>query len=417
MQIAVDLHSHSGYSGGVGKINLNDIAEIMALKGIDVFGTGDCLHPGWNRQLREKLIETACGIYKLPNFVNAGFVLQNEMVLTAPLLPLSRTRKSVHMVFLYPDFRATDAVTRLLETYKVKNTIGRPFVKLGSPSEVSTFLENVMETAPETLAFPAHAMTPDGIYGSHNPVTYLEEFFGNFAGKIRLIETGLSADPEMLDRIPECRSLNFISNSDCHSAALNRIGREFTLLNVEVPDFPGIRSALTGAGIAATYEFNPREGKYFATGHRKGKEGHSHASYRVEPGTLASRQCPVCCKPLTVGVMDRVLELAHTQHLPENIEIPVRKFHHLVPLVEVIAAGLGQKSVSGKRVLSLYRTAIQAFGNEVTLWQFPASELMNRLQGLPEPVLACILAVQAGYFTFDPPGYDGEYGKLKIHAG
>ena len=416
MKISIDLHSHSGYSGGVGKINLNDIAGIMALKGIDVFGTGDCLHPGWNRRLREKLVETATGIYKLPDFANASFVLQNEMVLTAPLLPTSQTRKSVHMVFLYPDFHATDAMARLLETYKVKNTIGRPFVKLASPADVSRFLENVMEAAPGTLAFPAHAMTPDGVYGSHNPITYLEEFFGDFAKKIRLIETGLSADPEMLDRIPECRSLNFISNSDCHSAALNRIGREFTLLDLEDLDFPHIISALTGTGIAATYEFNPREGKYFGTGHRKGKEGHSHENYRVDPGTFTPEKCPVCGKSLTIGVMDRVLELARTQDVPDSNKVPVREFHHLVPLVEVIAAALGRKSVSGKHVLKLYRTAIEAFGNETALWQFLPSELMNHLQNLPEPVLACILAVQAGHFTFDPPGYDGEYGKLKIQV-
>ncbi len=415
MQISVDLHSHSGYSGGVGKINLEDIAETMRLKGIAVFGTGDCLHPGWNRHLRETLMEKTTGIYELPNFPGKGFVLQNEMVLTAPLLPGARTRKSVHMVFLYPSFRATDAVIELLDNYGAKNTIGRPFVKLESPVEVSRFLENVMDAAPGTIAFPAHVMTPDGIYGSNNPITYMEEFFGDFAGKIKLIETGLSADPEMLDRIPECRSMNFISNSDCHSAALNRIGRELTLLEVKTRDFFGICTALTGKrGIQATYEFNPREGKYFGTGHRKGKEGHSHESYHVKCGTDVPKHCPVCGKPLTIGVMDRVLELAHTQSFSEKYEVPIRNFHHLVPLVEVIAAGLGQRSVTGKRVLSLYKMAISQCGNEVALWEFPASELIERLQSLPEQVVACILAVQSGHFTFNPPGYDGEYGKLKI---
>ncbi|NOY22381.1 MAG: hypothetical protein GXO70_02560 [Acidobacteria bacterium] len=416
MQIAVDLHSHSGYSGGVGKINLNAVATTMALKGIDVFGTGDCLHPAWNAQLREQLQETAKGIYQLPIHPHARFILQNEIVLTAPLLPSSRTRKSVHVVFLYPDFHTTDAVTCLLKKYKAKNTIGRPFVKLGSPVEVSRFLENVIDAAPDVLAFPAHAMTPDGIYGSHNPITYMEEFFGDFTNHIRLIETGLSADPEMLDRIPECRSLNFISNSDCHSAALNRIGREFTLLNVKSMDFSGIRNALTERdSILRTYEFNPREGKYFGTGHRKGKVGHTHDGIFIEPGT-GNGLCPICGKPLTIGVMDRVLELVRTQKRPVNKHLSVRQFQHLIPLVEVIAVGLGQKSVSGKRVLKLYQTAIEACENEIALWQFPASELMSRLKDLPEPVVACILAVQANRFTFDPPGYDGEYGQLKIQV-
>ncbi|RLE17632.1 MAG: hypothetical protein DRJ08_04360 [Acidobacteria bacterium] len=413
MKIAVDLHSHSGYSGGVGKIRLSDIAETMRLKGINVFGTGDCLHPAWNAKLKEKLKETDNGIYRLSGFPGAGFILQNEMVLTAALFPSSKTRKSVHMVFLYPNFHATEIVSQLLEKYGVKNTIGRPFVKLESPSAVSEFLQNIMEAAPGTLAFPAHAMTPDGIYGSHNPVTYLEEFFGDYAKQIRLIETGLSADPEMLDRIPECRTLNFISNSDCHSAALNRIGREFTVLNVDTPDYSGIRKALTETGITATFEFNPREGKFFATGHRKGKEGHSQKSFRLEKGEIPSR-CPVCGKALTIGVADRVNQLAESQKKQIALKSPHRNFYHLIPLVEVIAAGLGQKSVSGKKVLSLYRICVQECGNEVSLWQMKSPELAERLWKIPESVLAAILSVHEGKFTFDPPGYDGEYGKLKI---
>ena len=44
MHLSVDLHSHSGHAGGVGNIRLEDIARAMRKKGIDVFGTGDCLH-------------------------------------------------------------------------------------------------------------------------------------------------------------------------------------------------------------------------------------------------------------------------------------------------------------------------------------------------------------------------------------
>ncbi len=415
MKIAVDLHSHSGYSGGVGLIRLEDIATTMLLKGIRVFGTGDCLHPAWNARLREKLRESADGIYRLPGHRNAAFILQNEMVITAPLMPGLKSRKSVHMVFLYPNFTATDKIRKLLKTYNVKNTIGRPFVKLSSPDDVSHFLENVIDSAPGTLAFPAHAMTPDGIYGSNNPIVFMEEFFGAFSKKIKLIETGLSADPDMLDRIPECRTLNFISNSDCHSAALNRIGREFTILNIRAMNFNEIRRALTEPdGISGTCEFNPREGKYFGTGHRRGKVGHAHRGILVKPGNGTTR-CPICGKPLTIGVMDRVLKLEQQQ---ERLKTSTKKrtFQHLIPLVEVIAAGLGQKSVSGKRVISLYRFAIEQCGDEISLWQLSPKELAGRLKQLPEPVLAAILAVREGKFTFEPPGYDGEYGTLKIQT-
>ena len=55
MQLCVDLHSHSGYAGGVGDIQLNDIVNTMSYKGIDVFGTGDCLYPKRTHELYQEL--------------------------------------------------------------------------------------------------------------------------------------------------------------------------------------------------------------------------------------------------------------------------------------------------------------------------------------------------------------------------
>ncbi len=409
MLLALDLHSHSGYSGGVGKISLNKIRESMKKKGIDIFGTGDCLHPFWLNKLRESLIEVKEGIFALSLKDDRYFMLQTEVVLTAPIT--KNRRKSVHTVLLFPSFETAEKVINLFRNYGVKNTIGRPFITFNSIDEVSDFLFTLKAIDELITIFPAHIMTPDGIFGSNNPITYLEDFFGEFAPNIKLLETGLSADPEMLEKIPQCRERNYISNSDCHSHAIHRIGREFTLVEVEELTYPAVVNALEGNGIVSTYEFNPREGKFYASGHRKGKYNHPEHFYSED---INNTICPHCNKPFTKGVKHRIEELSKNQ----NLNIPFkkeRKFKRIIPLIEVIAYGLNIKTLTSKRVIGIYDKIVAVIGSEVELWLKPIEIIEKELANiLEENLLKAILAVHKGDFTFDPPGFDGEYGKLKI---
>ena len=409
MLLALDLHSHSGYSGGVGKISLNKIRESMKKKGIDIFGTGDCLHPFWLNKLRESLIEVKEGIFALSLKDDRYFMLQTEVVLTAPIT--KNRRKSVHTVLLFPSFETAEKVINLFRNYGVKNTIGRPFITFNSIDEVSDFLFTLKAIDELITIFPAHIMTPDGIFGSNNPITYLEDFFGEFAPNIKLLETGLSADPEMLEKIPQCRERNYISNSDCHSHAIHRIGREFTLVEVEELTYPAVVNALEGNGIVSTYEFNPREGKFYASGHRKGKYNHPEHFYSED---INNTICPHCNKPFTKGVKHRIEELSKNQ----NLNIPFkkeRKFKRIIPLIEVIAYGLNIKTLTSKRVIGIYDKIVAIIGSEVELWLKPIEIIEKELANiLEENLLKAILAVHKGDFTFDPPGFDGEYGKLKI---
>lgn len=407
--LALDLHSHSGYSGGVGKISLNKIRESMKKKGIDIFGTGDCLHPFWLNKLRESLIEVKEGIFALSLKDDRYFMLQTEVVLTAPIT--KNRRKSVHTVLLFPSFETAEKVINLFRNYGVKNTIGRPFITFNSIDEVSDFLFTLKAIDELITIFPAHIMTPDGIFGSNNPITYLEDFFGEFAPNIKLLETGLSADPEMLEKIPQCRERNYISNSDCHSHAIHRIGREFTLVEVEELTYPAVVNALEGNGIVSTYEFNPREGKFYASGHRKGKYNHPEHFYSED---INNTICPHCNKPFTKGVKHRIEELSKNQKL--NIPFKKeRKFKRIIPLIEVIAYGLNIKTLTSKRVIGIYDKIVAVIGSEVELWLKPIEIIEKELANiLEENLLKAILAVHKGDFTFDPPGFDGEYGKLKI---
>ena len=84
MTLTLDLHSHSGYSGGVGQISLEAVAKAMILKGIDVFGTGDALHLAWHQHLKDVLVEKNLGLYQLPAFPKKYFILQTEIIASFP---------------------------------------------------------------------------------------------------------------------------------------------------------------------------------------------------------------------------------------------------------------------------------------------------------------------------------------------
>lgn len=422
MRYVVDLHSHSGYAGGVGDISLETVAVTMARKGIHVFGVGDCLQPAWRERL-ESLLKTnkkEPGLFALdgaPAGTRAArFVLQTEVIFTNPVA--SGGRKGTHVVLLFPDFAAADDAIRLLRKWEVKLDMGRPFIKADSPDAVADRCRAFKAIDPSVMIIPAHVMTPQGVYGSDHPVDGLAEVFGDFAGEITTVETGLSADPALLALLPELDGRTFISNSDCHSGALNRVGREFTALDVAAPSYGEIVSALRGRRVLFTAEFNPAEGRYFLTGHRAGLERHGGAYCYFSPDRVpADGRCPICGKRLTVGVLDRLLYLSKKQSADGrgralgSVQSP-QKARALIPLVEVIAAGLGVKSVSSRKVIASYDAILHAVGTEMDLWDLAVPDMEKALRDIaPAKVLTAIAQVTSGDFSFRP-GFDGQYGGL-----
>ena len=116
------------------------------------------------------------------------------------------------------------------------------------------------------------------------------------------IETGLSSDPAMNWGVDDIGDRAIVSFSDAHSPGT--IGRELTTLDAE-PDFSSIRSALFEDRIVETIEFHPEHGKYHLNGHRK-------CGVKLEPHeTPPDGRCPKCDRPLTLGVLHRVSELAN----------------------------------------------------------------------------------------------------------
>jgi PHP family Zn ribbon phosphoesterase len=150
-----------------------------------------------------------------------------------------------------------------------------------------------------------------------------------------------------------------------------------------------------------TIETDPCYGKYHYTGHR---------NCNVSLGPSESRKygniCPVCKKKLTVGVLDRVVELADRAegYRPEGA-IP---YVSLIPLQEVISNVLGIREVFAKSVWEEYNKLIKRFPNEFhVLLQASRRDISSASS---ERIGDAIMRVREGRIKFRP-GYDGLYGE------
>ncbi len=201
-----------------------------------------------------------------------------------------------------------------------------------------------------------------------------------------------------------CSSLDgyqLVSNSDAHSPPM--LGREATTFTTAM-DFFSIAEALrTGDGLAGTIEFYPEEGKYHLDGHRK-------CGIRLEPEQARERDglCSECHKPLTVGVLHRVAELADRPdgYRPDD----AADFNNLVPLAEIISEilSVGPKSKSVNAVID---RLVAAFGPELAILRDVPAEELARIGG--SPLTEAIARLRRGEVIKDA-GYDGEYGRIRL---
>ena len=416
MIVATDLHSHSPYAGGAKNIDIRRLAKVAKLKGVNIIGTGDCLFAPWIANLKNNIEEIEEGLFGLArskletNQRIFRFVLQTEIVIT---LPADKGRRRLHLVILFPDFTSIKEIQTLFGKWHVKNTIGRPYLVCHSVREVSKKLKTIAQINPWLEFIPAHVMTPEGVFGSKNKISSWKEIFGDFVSHIYAVETGLSADPTVLSLIPELENINLISSSDFHSANYDKLGREMTILDIEALDYKNIIKAIRKNRINKTIEFPPSEGKYFLTGHRKNRPGHSGKPCYWSPKFSSSAKlCPICNRKTETGVLERAFELRKIQSGKRKfgqLKNNARPFLHVVPLFEILKSrGLGEKE---------YETICSYFGNELNLWESSVNTVkygLNDIKNISAKVISEVLAVKDGTFCFDPPGYDGEFGKIKI---
>jgi DNA helicase-2/ATP-dependent DNA helicase PcrA len=394
MSFFADFHVHSRYSRSTSPgLELPELARWAERKGIRVVGSGDFTHPSWFRDLEDNLTDSASGLFSLKkDHQSVHFILSSEISLIYK--KAGKVRK-VHLLLLAPSLAAVEKINSSLGRRFNLRADGRPILG-ASARDISAEILAIDE---RVMIIPAHIWTPwFSLLGSRSGFDSLEECFEDCSPHIHAVETGLSADPPMLARVSSLRRFTVLSNSDAHSA--QNLGREANELDCSLT-YDGIARAIRDGEIVRTIEFFPEEGKYHHDGHRACGVSLSPTESRRTGGS-----CPVCGKPLTLGVLHRVEDLADVREespKPFSYQIPLRQI-----LAQLMQCGEKSKKV-GRRYLSL----LERLGPEFSI-----------LQSVPIPELAAAdeklaLAVQAMRESRirRVPGYDGVYGKIMLDMG
>lgn len=411
MDYIADLHIHSPYSRATSpESNLAGLAGWAGVKGIQVIGTGDFTHPGWFRRLKDALEPAEPGLFRLKNEAVIASPLPGVTPLAGPVRFLLSAEisciykrhgvvRKVHNLLYVPDFASAERLNAKLAGIGNIESDGRPILGLDSRD----LLEILLEQAPEGFLVPAHIWTPwFSLFGSKSGFDSIEECFGELTPHVFALETGLSSDPDMNRLITGLDRFALISNSDCHSPS--KLGREANLFSTGL-DFFALRDAIRGNRrdtFRATVEFYPEEGKYHADGHRA-----CHVCLDPVESRRLGLACPVCGRPLTVGVYHRVMELADREEPLYREDSP--EVFSLIPLPELLGEIIGAGPAS-KGVMEQYSRAIGLFGSEFNLLlHAPLDEIRDA-----SPVLGEAVGRMRAGRVIRTPGYDGEYGVIRV---
>lgn len=414
MRYYADLHIHSRFSRATSKnLNLPTLDEQAHQKGIHVLGTGDFTHPLWFAELQQQLVEAAePGLFVLKKDVNDAratrFLLSVEI---SSIYQQGGGSRRIHTLVILPTFKAATMFNQsLLRRGANLHSDGRPIVGLSA----KIVAQLALEADPSAIVIPAHAWTPwFSIFGSMSGFDSLQECFEEITPEILAIETGLSSDPPMNWRLTQLDSVALISSSDAHSAS--KLAREATEFEGEM-SYPALREALKTAApkrladsksaparLVSTIEFFPEEGKYHWDGHRDHQVRLSPAERQAQSGL-----CHVCNRPVTVGVLSRVEELADRE--PNFKPAGAPTYRSLVPLDEIIADSLGM-GVGSKAVQLLRQALLSGGANELqVLLETP----IETIEQLSSPIVAeGVRRVRASELHIEP-GYDGQFGTVHV---
>ena len=412
MKFIADLHIHSKYSRATSKnLDLENIYIGAQIKGITVVGTGDATHPGWLSELKEKLVPSEQGLYKLRKDLSeicdkkvpprckapVRFILQAEI--SNIYKKNGKTRKNHNLIFM-PELEAAEKFKDKLDAIGNIRSDGRPILGM----DAKHLLEIALDISKKAFLIPAHIWTPwFSLLGSKSGFNSIDECFEDLSPHIFAVETGLSSDPTMNRMVSSLDGVTLVSNSDAHSPS--NLGREANIFDTTL-SYDAIRSALErkdNSGFKGTIEFYPEEGKYHLDGHRK-----CQARFWPKETRAMGSLCPHCERPLTLGVLNRVTELADRKIGETSCHTDY--FLHRVPLVHVLSEIL-KAGAQSKKVQQAYKMLISKFGNELSILNDIKIKNLEEsgIYLLPEG----IDRMRKGKMSLSP-GYDGEFGKILI---
>ncbi len=408
-QFIADLHIHSKFSMATSKKSTPDWLHFWArAKGIGLIGTGDFTHPLWIDLLQEQLVEAETGLYALkPEFVHSADWVSNEnprFMLTAEISTIykkaGKTRK-VHTVFWAPSFKIVQKIQKEFDArgYNIRSD-GRPIIGL----DVVDLVEMCLNISEDVVCVPAHIWTPwFSALGAKSGFDSIEECYGDMAPHIFAVETGLSSDAPMNFMCSKLDKYALLSNSDAHSP--EKIGRNANLFHCDM-DYYAIVNALKqrdGKSFIGTIDMYPQEGKYHFSGHRK-------CNVCLSPLEVLEHNfmCTVCNKPITLGVMDRVAQLSDRDDITPCESL--QKTQYLIPLVEILSEMYGFGTTS-KRVVNEYQNSVRLGKNEI---YFLSEKPIDEIAQDCSPMLAEGIRRMRQGNVFLSPGFDGEYGSVRV---
>ncbi len=405
-----DLHVHSRYSRACSKnCDPAALAWWAVRKGVTVVGTGDFTHPAWAAELAGSLEPAEPGLFRLRPGLQAELARtspgscdpQVRFLLSAEISTIYRrdemTRKVHHLLYA-PTFEAAGQISASLAKIGNLASDGRPILGLDSRH----LLEITLSAGPGCYLVPAHIWTPwFAVLGSRSGFDSISACYLDLAEHVFAVETGLSSDPPMNWMCSALDGYRLVSNSDAHSPPM--IGREATTFGTELDYFAMAAALRTGTGLAGTVNFHPEGGRYHLDGHRK-------CGIRFEPAQSSAHGgiCPVCGRPLTIGVLHRVSELADRP--PGYQPAGAAPAGHLVSLPEVVSEIQGSGPHS-KKVTAEVDRLVAALGPELHILLAADPADISRAGG--SLLGEAVTRLRRGD-VIKEAGYDGEYGVIRL---
>jgi DNA helicase II / ATP-dependent DNA helicase PcrA len=398
MEIRADFHIHSKYARATSKdMNILSIADFAKIKGLNVVATGDFTHPKWLAEIKDNL-EECDGLLKMKKNDNGvRFILSTEI--SSIYKDKDKVRR-VHNLILMPSIKSVEKLNEELRLRGCNlNSDGRPIIGLSSKN----LLELVLEVDKNAVFIPAHIWTPwFSLFGSKSGYDTIEDCFEELTPFIKTMETGLSSDPEMNWKVSMLDNINLISNSDAHSP--DNLGRECNILNCEL-NYSSIVDVIQGNDkkkFLYTVEFYPEEGRYHYDGHRN-----CDVCLSPEESEKYNKLCPVCNKPLVIGVANRVFELSDVKKVDVDKKTP---FKYIIPLKQIISQilGVGTKS---KKVCLYYDDVLSKMGSELDIL---LKKTKKEFEEHGFDVLGEKIEKMRSGKVKKIPGYDGVYGIIQV---
>ena len=399
MQFISDLHIHGRFSRATShELSIRSLEKWARIKGVDLIGTGDFTHPEWFKEIKTFLKEDGSGILKTET--GFPFILQTEI----SLIYTQGKGRRIHIVMLAPNIETVEQITSYLGKKGRLDYDGRPIFNISLP-EITESLKSISDSIE---IIPAHIWTPwFGLLGSKSGFDSFNEAFQDQIKNIYAFETGLSSDPKMNWRLSMLDRFTILSFSDLHSFWPWRLGREATIFDLPELTYENIIKAIRKKeGYIGTIEVNPAYGKYHFDGHRL-------CNFSCSPKEAIEKYknvCPVCHKPLTIGVEHRVEELADRleDYIPKN----TAKVYTLLPLHEILAKMLNS-AVSTKKVWQEYNKLIKEFENEYNIL---LNVSLKDLKKVTTDKIAMAVIKDRENRIKVKPGFDGQYGEAIIEA-